>query len=205
MKLALALLASIASMLCAVAAPEVGVVSPERDRIMAALDGMIFDKIELKNATIDEATRLLTKESRQSDPQHQGIRFVVRASSPRPPASITMDVQNASLKTVLKQIQQQTGYAYTVGDKAVSMWYDNGEGLTRRTFTVPNGFFEITAGPSPYDVKPQLTAKGIHFPVGMSAQYQPDQRQLIVTASPDQLEDIDDLLFHFSQQRGKGP
>lgn len=203
----LVLLTIISSMLCAAAAPPESITT-KHDKIMAAMDGMIFDKIKLKNATIDEAVRLLTKESKQADPEHKGIRFVIRAPSPRPPASITMDEHNASLKTVLKQIQHQTGYAYAVGDKAVSMWYDNGEGLTRRTFTVPNGFIAITPGQpasSPYDVKPQLAAKGIHFPVGMAAQYQPDQRQLIVTASPDQLEDIDDLLFKFTQDHAKGP
>lgn len=143
------LLVSIGSMLCAVAVPEAGSVSPEHDKIMAAMDGMIFKKIELKNATIDEAVRLLTGESKKSDPEHQGIRFVVRAPSPRPPASITMDEHNASLKTVLKQIQQQTSYGYTVGDGALDVWYDSGEGLTRRTFTVPNGFFETTPEQSP--------------------------------------------------------
>jgi hypothetical protein len=202
--LCFALWATINSMLCAIAAPDANKDSSEHDKIMVAMDGMIFKKIELKNATIDEAVRLLTEESKKSDPEHQGIRFVVHAPSPRPPASITLDEQNASLKTVLKKIQQQTGYAYTVGDAVLYVWYDNGEGLTRRTFTVPSGFFEIKPEQSPqsfYDVKPQLAAKGIHFPVGRSAQYQPSQRQLIVTADPDQLEDIDDLLFNFSQQR----
>lgn len=75
MKLLLALLASIASMPCAVAAPEAGSISPEHDRIMAAMDGMIFKKIELKNAIIEEAVRPLTQESKKSDPAHQGIRF----------------------------------------------------------------------------------------------------------------------------------
>jgi len=116
---------------------------------MAAMDTMIFKKIELKNATIEQAVRLLTKESKKSDPEHQGIRFVVRAPSPRPPASITLDEENASLKAVLKQIQQQTGYGYTVRDGALDLWYDSGEGLTRRTFTVPNGFFEITPEQAP--------------------------------------------------------
>ena len=155
MKLFLALSATIGSMLCAVAAPD----QSGHDKIMAAMDGMIFQKIQLKNATIGEAVRLLTEESKKSDPEHQGIRFVVHAPAVLPPASITMDEHNACLKMVLKKIQRQTGWAYTVGKDAIYLWYDNGEGLTRRTFTVPVGFFETTPEQSPqssYDVKSQL-------------------------------------------------
>jgi len=201
-----ALLASIGPVLCAMAAPRTGSTSPEHDKIMVAMNGMIFKKIELKNATIDEVARLLTQESKKSDSEHQGIRFVVSEPFPLPPTRITLDEQNASLKTVLKKIQQQTGYGYTVRDGDLDLWYDSGEGLSLRTFIVPAGFFELKPGQSPqlfYDVTPQLAAQGVHFPAGTSAQYQPSQRHLVVTSNPDQLEDIADLLYHFSRQNGK--
>lgn len=188
------LLSSVGLILCAVAAPETDKTLSDHNKLMAKMDALIFKKVELKNAPIEEIVQLLTQESKKLDPEHQGLHFIIQGKPVLPPVKITLNLTNASLKETLKEIQQQSNFAYTVGDSVIYIWHDSGEGLTHRVFTVPRGFFQGNSE-QVYDVTLQLEAKGIHFPSGQSAQYQPKERKLTVTAGSAQVEDIDYLLF----------
>ena len=173
------------------------------DKLMRKLHACFIKKVDLRNASIQDALRFLYDESKKSDPEHKGIQFVLNAERntyvPRP---ITIKLSNVSAEEVLESIRQQSGFAYSVRNYAICVGHDDGEGLTRRTFTNVDGSFvqfkpEMAADGTTqgYDVRAQLRAKGLIFAAGTSALYFPVKKELIVTNDPDQIEVIDELLY----------
>jgi hypothetical protein len=73
------------------ASPNVDRTSSEHDRIMAEMDALVFPKIEFKDATLEEAIRVLTRECKTVDPNHRGVRFVIHFSPQYPTFGITLD------------------------------------------------------------------------------------------------------------------
>ena len=153
--------------------------------------------IDLKQASTDDVINGLKTASVTADPEHKGVQFALNGSAESLNAPATLRIENVPLINVLKQLQRLFGLAYSVGDSSVIIWRDNGEGLTRRTFIVGTGIFQITSqnGDSePYDVKEQLIARGINFPPGTGAVYLPSKKELIVTNSSTETELIDEIL-----------
>ena len=174
----------------------------EHAKLIHKLQTLFIKKVDLDNATIKEALKFLIDESKKSDPEHQGINFVLEAKpNTYVPLGITIKYKNVVAIEVLKSIREQSGFAYSVGDSSIYVWHDDGEGLTKRTFTVWNGFVEIKPDTvadetkRAYDVRDQLMAKGVRFAPGTSAFYLPARKELIVTNDPDQIELIDEFVY----------
>jgi len=174
----------------------------EHDKLLHKLQTLFIRKVDLHNASIQEALQFLIEESEKSDPEHQGINFVLEAkTNTYVPLPITMKLTGVTATEVLASIRKQSGFAYSIGDSAIYIWHDDGEGLTRRTFMDVDGSFvhfkpDIAAVKTnqAYDVRDQLRAKGLKFAPGTSAVYLPEKKELIVTNDPDQIELLDELL-----------
>jgi general secretion pathway protein D len=142
-----------------------------RVMITRKLNSIIIDKVNFEKLDIAAVIQFLQQKSKELDPDHQGINFVLRLTAdqpppeaapgaaapapppagtppPAPPPSIRREVsitlENVPLSDVLNYITQQTNLKFSVEDYAVYLRpsIDEGETLTVRTFLVPPNFFE---------------------------------------------------------------
>lgn len=157
------------------AAQEAASSSPtNRVNITRKLQSIVIDKVAFDHFDIGNVIQFLTAKSKELDPDHQGINFVLRLSSNTPDAaaaaaapapggaggaapaaapppaihrevSITLD--NVPLIDLLNYIANQTNLQFSIEDYAVYLrpQVDEGETLAVRTFLVPPGFFTGTS------------------------------------------------------------
>jgi general secretion pathway protein D len=146
-----------------------------RVAITRKLQSIIIDKVNFDKLDIATVIQFLTAKSKELDPDHKGINFVLRLSSntpvegaptgptaapgspvapgatttPPPPihreVSITLD--NVPLIELLNYITEQTNLQFSVEDYAVYLRpsIDEGETLSVRTYLVPPNFFTGTS------------------------------------------------------------
>jgi len=144
-------------------------VASNRANITHKLQSIIIDKVNFDKLDINTVVQFLQEKSKELDPDHQGINFVLRLSSntsaaapdagaapptgaAAPPVdttsqtihrevSITLD--HVPLSILLNYIAEQTNLQYSVEDYAVYLRpsIDEGETLTVRTYLVPPNFF----------------------------------------------------------------
>jgi general secretion pathway protein D len=157
-----------------IAAPPTQISGPtsisNRAEINRKLQSIIIDKVNFEKLDIAAVIQFLQDKSKELDPDHQGINFVLRltteqaptpeqnpatapsgaAAPAAPPATATtihrevsITLTDVPLSEVLGYITQQTNLQATVEDYAVYLRpsIDEGETLTVRTFLVPPAFF----------------------------------------------------------------
>ena len=142
----------------------------ERADITRKLESIIVPSVNFDKLDITEVIDFLTKKSKELDPDHQGINFVLRLTSDTPPVpapttptgatppgtpapapaptttihrAVSITLENVPLADILGYIVQQTNLQYSVEDYAVYLRpsIDEGETLTVRTFLAPATFF----------------------------------------------------------------
>jgi general secretion pathway protein D len=142
----------------------------ERAIITRKLQSIIIDKVNFDKLDIGTVIQFLQEKSKELDPDHVGINFVLRLTSESqpppapapgarpagpggaPPApapevqihrQVTITLENVPLADVLEYIVQQTNLQYSVEDYAVYLRpsIDEGETLSIRTYLVPPNFF----------------------------------------------------------------
>ena len=144
----------------------------ERADITRKLQSIVIDKVNFDKLDIATVIQFLTQKSKELDPEHVGINFVLRLTSdtPTPPAGaaaptgagtadanaapakqirreVSITLENVPLADILGYIVQQTNLQYSVEDYAVYLRpsIDEGETLTVRTFLAPATFFSNAA------------------------------------------------------------
>ena len=142
----------------------------ERADITRKLQSIIIDKVNFDKLDITAVIQFLTEKSKELDPDHKGINFVLRLTSDTPPAATTaqptgpgggngaapaappppdihravsITLENVPLSEILGYIVQQTNLQYSVDNYAVYLRpsVDEGETLTVQTFLAPANFF----------------------------------------------------------------
>ncbi len=163
-------------------------------KIKSQLNSITFDKFELKDATLAEAVEFLRQKCKAADPSHHGVNFVIEPTELPFKGKVSLDLEHVTLKQTLRALRKKTGYSYVPQQFAIFLSHPPyGCGLYSREFQVPKGFFSVKA--TALDVKHQLSAKGVVFPPGTSAEYTPGKSQLVmVTADLDEMEKVEDLL-----------
>jgi len=89
--------------------------------IQHKLDSMVLS-VDLKDATLDEAIQFLNLESKNLDPDHQGIHFVLSpdlVAKDRAPGTISLDLDNIPLGQLLRYIDQLANVTHAVKDDGV--------------------------------------------------------------------------------------
>jgi general secretion pathway protein D len=147
-----------------------------RAEITSKLQSIIIDKINFDKLDVASVVQFLNEKSKELDPQHVGINFVLNLNQEAPPASatppaattppaggdttpapappgpihraVTIQLENVPLSDVLGYIIQQTNLQYSVDDYAVYLRpsIDEGQALTVRTFLAPPNFFTSSGG-----------------------------------------------------------
>jgi len=158
---------------------------------------LVIDQINWNNLSFQEAVKSLAAATKRSDPEHQGINFVI-CRPDVPTSAITLHLKNVTVPEVLSDIRGQPSLVYSIGTFAVSLDYDNGCGLSIRSYLVSSKFFQIGPDDKPnegtYDVKRQLAEKGIHFAPGTSAIYTPATKTLCVVNTRNEVDAIENML-----------
>ena len=146
----------------------------ERADITRKLQSIVIDKVNFDKLDIATVIQFLTQKSKELDPEHVGINFVLRLTSDTPaganaatptgaaPAAgataapapekqirreVSITLENVPLADILGYIVQQTNLQYSVEDYAVYLRpsIDEGETLAVRTFLAPASFFSNAA------------------------------------------------------------
>jgi len=163
-------------------------------KLLHKMKTLVIDQIDWKNLSVQDAVKSLAAATKRCDPQHEGINFVLTRTDL--PQRITLKLRNASVREIIEDM----GLAYFVERFAISLFYDNGEGLCSSTYLVSSKFFQT--GPDnvldkkmgTYEVRKQLETKGIHFPPGTLAIYTPATKTLRVVNTYQEVLAVDDLL-----------
>jgi general secretion pathway protein D len=150
---------------------EVNTVS-HRAEITHKLQSIIIDKVNFEKLDIAAVIQFLQQKSKELDPDHQGVNFVLRLNSENTPSpdntapapggaaapaggaapdtthaihrEVSITLENVPLSEILGYVISQTNLQYSVEDYAVYLRpsIDEGETLTVRTYLVPPNFFE---------------------------------------------------------------
>jgi general secretion pathway protein D len=142
-----------------------------RAAITHKLESIIIDKVNFDKLDIATVIQYLQQKSKELDPDHQGINFVLRLTADQPaptggdaaPAApapaggaapeaapahpihreVSITLTDVPLSDILGYVIAQTNLQYTVEDYAVYLRpsIDEGETLTVRTYLVPPNFF----------------------------------------------------------------
>jgi general secretion pathway protein D len=236
------------------------VVASHRAEITRKLQSIIIDKVNFEKLDIAAVIQFLQQKSKELDPDHQGVNFVLRlnsdmsapvdataaATGATPPAAggapadatatptptapttalsqgpihreVSITLTDVPLSEILGYVISQTNLQYSVEDYAVYLRpsVDEGETLSVRTFLVPPNFFEgstlkvtlaattdnalTTIEGVSANAQKSLTDKGIRFPAGASAVFLPGSSKLVVRDTPEQLDEIANLIDQLSKE-----
>jgi len=99
--------------------------------------------VDFNDATLEEATQALTLMSRQLDPTHKGIEFVLEPGAIIAGHHVTLKLDSVPLDVTLRYVCELSGVRYRVDEHFVSILpHGSNEGLVKRTFHVDPSFVE---------------------------------------------------------------
>lgn len=196
--------------------------SAGKDDIVSKLRSYIISTVNLQGATLEETVEFLRIRSRDLDPKHQGIGFVLRVPDEAKNKPINLTLSQVPLEELLRYVTQMSGTAYRVDEFAVTITSlaEKSTTLVTRSWRVPPDFISrVPAGdagapsapPDPFATKgtgkaasttlmPRFGARefleqrGVAFPGDASASYNPSTNILFVRNTVENLAIIDDLV-----------
>jgi hypothetical protein len=110
------------------ASPAVASETPGQKRIREKLQSIIFDKCNFETFDLTKILPYLTKRSKELDPDHIGVQFILRGPYTPPPPStpihreVSMSLQDVPLSEVIGYVCSQTDHAYKIEDDAVIVY-----------------------------------------------------------------------------------
>lgn len=199
-----------------------------REELTQKMRDMILSQISFSGASLDETIEYLRVRSRDLDPTGKGVDFVVNVSEDIRARPISLDLSDVPLDEVLRYITEMSGASYKVEDQAVriiSLSSDTGTVISK-TYRVPPGFIETSAmGSSPaasndpfggssvatgtglnirrMSAQEFLESRGVVFPEGTGASFNPSSNLLVVRNSATQLNVVDMLVEQSSSAAPK--
>ena len=103
--------------------------------------------VDFENATIEEATNALTVMSRELDPDHKGVGFVLQPEAITAGRPITLRLDKVPLGETLRYVCELANVRYRVDEHFVSILpHASDVGLVKRTFHVDPSFVETVSG-----------------------------------------------------------
>lgn len=192
-----------------------------KDSISDKLKQLRVAKIDFTEATLEEVIEYLRVRSRDIDPEGRGVDFVLNLGGEIANKSISLSLLDVPLEEVLRYAADAAGVSYRVEEFAVRLVpiTDTNETLISKTYRVPPDF--ISAAPfdpaaiAPADpfaqqaagaaatgatplrrlgAKEFLQSRGVVFPEGTGANYNPVTNMLIVRNTAKNLELVDGLV-----------
>jgi len=120
--------------------------SPRATDIDQKLKSIVVS-VDFTNASIDDAIRALVAMSKESDPDHKGINFLVSPEASVAGKPITLKLDKVPLGATLRYVCELGSFRYNVDDQLVSIIPAGAIvcGIEKRTFHVDPSFLEILA------------------------------------------------------------
>ena len=188
-----------------------------KDNLVAKLRDLKIQRIDFSGATLEEVIEYLRVRSRDVDPDRKGVDFVMSVPSDTPKRSISLNLIDVPIVEVLRYATEVAGVGYRVEEFAVRIvsLTDTNTSLISKTYRVPPDFIataavDPTAASAPADpfaqpgaaanssglirrmgVKEFLESRGVTFPEGSGASYNPVTNMLIVRNTATNLEAVD--------------
>ncbi len=188
-----------------------------KENLVAKLRDLKIQRIDFTGATLEEVIEYLRVRSRDVDPDQRGIDFVMSVPTDTPKRSISLNLIDVPIVEVLRYATEVAGVGYRVEEFAVRIvsLTDTNTTLISKTYRVPPDFIATAAvdpasAAAPADpfaqpgaaatatglirrmgVKEFLESRGITFPEGSGASYNPVTNMLIVRNTASNLESVD--------------
>jgi general secretion pathway protein D len=202
------------------AAPSTPLVRSNQFVVNQKLKNIVIADVSFENATIQDAAQFLTAETRKQDPT--GVNFLIGSPQVVEQAKpFSLKLRNVPVGEVLRYIASLAGVKYKVEEYAVFIvpLTDRTEVLVTREFPVQADFWDVTVDPAdtgagaagggtrrgaavrtavvPNAVdryRSVLESRGVQFPAGASAIYNPNTGILQVTNTQDNIDLIEELV-----------
>ena len=191
-----------------------------KENLVAKLRDLKIQRIDFTGATLEEVVEYLRVRSRDVDPTHKGVDFVMSVPADIPKRSISLNLIDVPIVEVLRYATEVAGVSYRVEEFAVRIvsLTDTNTSLISKTYRVPPDFIATAAvdpasTSAPADpfaqpgaaanatglirrmgVKEFLESRGITFPEGTGASYNPVTNMLIVRNTAANLEAVDSVV-----------
>ena len=104
--------------------------------------------IDFTNASIEDATLALTEMSKQLDPNHKGVQFVIQPLAAAQGKPITLKLDRVPLGETIRYMCDLGRVHYKIGDRFISItpFSEAANILIKRTFHVEPSFVEAASG-----------------------------------------------------------
>jgi general secretion pathway protein D len=182
------------------------------------LRSIVLNNVNFNEATIEDAVRYLTEETRRLDPDGTGINFIIQSDKVKQQSKpFSLRLSNVPVGDLLRYITNLANVRYRVEEYAVFIVPLNvsDDVLVMREFPVRATFFEMenpagmsdapkprrvittrtgnTGAPSD-EIRRSLEARGVQFAEGATAIYNPSTGILAVRNTQDQIDLIEELV-----------
>ncbi len=182
------------------------------------LKSLIFPKVDFSGVTLDEVAELLRIRSRDLDPEGKGVSFVINVPEVVRKKTLSLSLQSVPLEEVLRYVGEMCGVTHRVEEHAVTFISisDRNGAMVSRTFRVPPDFIQnapVKDDPAKLDANPfatptvggglairrmgakeALESRGVSFPEGASATFNPATSTLNVRNSVANMELVEGLV-----------
>ncbi len=181
-----------------------------KEAVLKKLRSIIIKKVEFDHTPIKDAMDYFTSESRAADlPNHEGVNIVLALNSSSTEEknlpTITADLKNVSLMQALEFSTSSAGLKMKITEGGVIIAHEfkaTDGNFQTRSFAVSPEFFRPPGGwnqktEENQNPKKILENAGISFPDGTGAIYNPQLGRLVVTHTPDILDQIKAIVQNF--------
>lgn len=182
--------------------------------LLKKLTTIIISRIDLEDATINEAIDYLKQKIVEADPEKKGINIILQLPSEQVNESLNisntyphifLQLRNVPILTALDYLARQTNLTLHIDLYAVSLLAPEiNQHFTVKEYDVPIGFFAkkslsnssdfLSAEKFFYPAKEYLQNLGVEFPEGSGASYLPLSSKLIVKNSQENIDLIDAII-----------
>ncbi|CAN5913428.1 hypothetical protein BH11VER1_BH11VER1_27980 [soil metagenome] len=191
-----------------------------KENAIIKLRKLIIPLVDLDGASLEEVVEFLRVRSRELDSQKRGVDIVLKASPELRAKTVTINMNMVPFEEVLRYVTEMTGTVYRVDDFAVtiSSHSEQSTAITSKSYRVPPDFIQnapagdagaaapldpfAPAGAAPakgltirrLGAKEFLESRGVAFPEGSAASYNPSTNILFVRNISENLAMIDALV-----------
>lgn len=201
-----------------------------REALVAKLRDTRVPNVDFQGVTLNEVIEYLRVRVKDLDPSGKGIDFVVNLPDADASRLITLKLSNVPVEEVLRYATEAAGVTYRIEDYAVRIvsLSENTATIISKTYRVPPDFISnapvgdqapAAAPADPFATTPAgqagklqirrmgakefLESRGVTFPEGTGATYNPVTNVLMVRTTAQNLETVDLLVEQATQSGAK--
>lgn len=211
------------------ASASTGALGNPKESMLNRMRSITIPLVDLQAASLEEVVEFLRIRSRELDPQKRGVDFVLKVGPETAAKPVTLRMVGAPVEEVLRYTTEMTGTVYRADEFAISITSraETSTTLISKSYRVPPGFLQNAspdaaapgaAPPDPFGTtnpafeglkirrlgaREFLEQRGIAFPEGAAASYNPGTNILFVRTTAENLAIVDALVEQASSSAPK--